>query len=275
MYLTGQTINGYELVEVIGRGGYGVVYKARHPDHADYIAVKALRKSDLEADNIALKRFALEAQVISELHHPNIVQNFAYWDDEQGAYLAMPLLTGGNLRAALRETGVWSPERVLVLLEQVVSALETAHQRQIIHRDIKPENILFDETGRAYLVDFGLAKRLDLPSGLTAKYDMVGSPAYLAPEQMLNIPVTPLVDIYGLGVVMYEILVGEHPYHDSASDIQMMMRHLREPFPAMHEKNPALTPEINAVIHKAAAKDVPDRYPDVGTLLEAYRAVVP
>ena len=181
---------------------------------------------------------------------------YDFWRDEEGAFLVMRWLRGGSLRDAL-ESGPWEVEAVGQLLEQIADALNFAHKQGVIHRDLKPENILLDEDGHAYLTDFGIAKDI-AGEGLTQTGKIVGSADYLAPEQAKGEPVTPKRDIYALGVLLYEMLTGEHPF-PGLTAIQTLQKHLNESLPSIQVSRPELPIDVDDIIQTATAKDPESR----------------
>ncbi|MEP0761797.1 MAG: serine/threonine protein kinase, partial [Chloroflexota bacterium] len=208
---TVKTIKGYEIHERIGSGGFGVIHRATQTTLGREVAIKIILPHFANHPDF-IRRFEAEAQVIARLEHPFIVPLYDYWRDPQGAYLVMRWLRGGNLRDALAN-GPFELEAAALFMDQITSALATAHRNEVIHRDLKPANILLDEDGNAYLSDFGIAKDILKTEGaLTESGMMLGSPDYLSPEQARSEPVTPQTDIYSLGVVLYEVLTGHHPF---------------------------------------------------------------
>ncbi len=219
-------VRGYDLQDEIGEGAFGSIYRAIQPSINREVAVKVIRRK--YADNPEfIRRFEFEAQTIAHLEHPHIVPLYDYWRDPDGAYLVMRYLKGGNLLTAL-ETGPWDVAATADILDQMAQALDAAHQQGIVHRDIKPANILLDESGNAYLSDFGIAKDLTGKMQQTADWAVVGSPDYISPEQILNTPVSAQTDIYSLGAVLYEMLTGEQPFANS-SLANLLYKHLHEP----------------------------------------------
>src|SRR5512138_2550213 len=201
--LTGRAIRGYALAERIGMGGMGSVYRAVQPNVDREVAVKIILPAFANHPDF-IRRFETEAQLVARLEHPHIVPLYDYWREPGIAYLVMRLLRGGNLQS-LVETGHLSVDRVLRLLEQICSALTSAHRIGVIHRDLKPANILLDEDQNAYLADFGIAKNLGNPDfeNQTQVDAMIGSPQYMSPEQIRSLSVRPQTDIYCLGVMLY------------------------------------------------------------------------
>lgn len=203
-----------EILELIGAGGMGAVYKARQPKLDRFVALKILAH-DLAVDPAFTERFNREARVLARLNHPNIVTVFDFGTQGPFCFLLMEFMDGVNLRQAMR-TGGFSPTETLVLVQDVCAALKFAHEKGILHRDIKPENILIDASGRVKIADFGIAKivgendRENLT--LTQPGSVLGSPRYMAPEQFESPgDVDQRADIYSLGVVLYEMLTGELP----------------------------------------------------------------
>jgi len=261
-------VRGYELKEEIGVGAFGTIHRAYQSAISREVAVKVIRRRYAN-DPEFIRRFEDEAQTVARLEHPYIVPLYDYWRDPDGAYLVMRYMRGGNLLSAL-ETNPWGIEPTSQMIDQVASALSAAHQQGIIHRDIKPANILLDETGNAYLSDFGIAKEMGRDRQLTAAGATIGTPDYISPEQILNEPVGPQSDIYSLGAVLFETLTGEKPFGDS-SVANLIYKQLNDPFPLVCASRPDLPPEIDTVIQKATAKRPADRYQDAMELAEAFR----
>lgn len=268
-----RTIRGYELFEPIGAGGFSVVYHAYQPAFNRHVAIKVILPELAKRPEFA-SRFESEARLIAGLEHPHIVPLYEYWREPDGAaYIVMRQMKGGSLRQALEE-GAWSLERVARLLEQVIDALALAHERGVLHRDLKPGNILLDETGNAYLCDFGIAKVAGGEGSITAEGTILGSVDYMSPEQIQDLPLTPQTDIYSLGVILYELLSGRHPFSE-AIPAEMLVKRLREPVPSLEADMLELSPPLDAVIQKAMAKAPSDRYANVHAMLEAFRRAAP
>jgi serine/threonine protein kinase len=262
-----QSIKGYKLLELIGEGAFGAVYRAHQPVVDREVAVKIILPEYANQPDF-IRRFESEAQVVAQLEHIHIVPLYDYWRDPEGAYLVMRLMKGGNLEEII-QNGPLSLAQVARILEQVTSALAAAHRRGIVHRDMKPANILLDEDGNAYLSDFGIAKALSEDSGLTVTGAILGTPAYITPEQAQSMPVSAQTDIYSLGVVLYAMLTGKHPFPE-ASPGDLIARHLRDPLPHLEEVDPSLPSELDSVIQRATAKDSAERYLDVSTMLAVF-----
>jgi WD40 repeat protein/energy-coupling factor transporter ATP-binding protein EcfA2 len=195
---------------------------------------------------------------------------YDYWRDPQGAYLIMRLMKGGSLEAVMHANGSLEGADAARLVDQIASALDTAHQQGVVHRDLKPANILLDEDGNAYLSDFGIAKELGAEAEVTQTGAILGTPAYITPEQVQSRSVSPQTDIYALGVMLYELFVGDHPFPEATS-AELVVKHLQEPLPYVRECCPDLPAALDGVIQKATAKDPSDRYATASALAEDLR----
>ncbi len=266
---TSPTIKGYELHERIGSGGFGVVHRATQSTIGREVAIKIILPHFANQPDF-IRRFETEAQIIARLEHLHIVPLYDYWRDLDGAYLVMRWLRGGNLRDALVNTP-FQLEAAALLIDQVASALAVAHRNGVVHRDLKPANILLDEDGNAYLSDFGIAKDVAATDGaLTGSGVVLGSPDYLSPEQARSDPVTPQTDIYSLGVMLYELLTGQHPF-PNCSSVERMYKHLNEPLPLITSLPADVADGINGIVQKATAKNPAQRYADVLALAADFR----
>ncbi|MGD2048296.1 MAG: protein kinase, partial [Chloroflexota bacterium] len=261
-------VRGYELKEEIGVGTYGAIHRAYQSAIDREVAVKVIHRHYANNPEFIL-RFEDEAQIVARLEHPYIVPLYDYWRDPEGAYLVMRYIRGGSLLSAL-EKNPWDVEPASQMLDQVASALSAAHRQGVIHRDIKPSNILLDETGNAYLSDFGIAKQLDEKQQLTAPGAVVGTPDYISPEQILDKKISPQTDIYSLGAVLFETLTGEKPFGNS-SVANLIYKQLNDPLPLISANRPDLPPQIDQVIQKATAKRPADRFADALEMAEAFR----
>jgi serine/threonine protein kinase/WD40 repeat protein len=268
--LEGQTIKGYDLQERIGAGGFGAVYRAMQSTVGREVAVKIILPGLANQPDF-IRRFESEAHLIARLEHPYIVPLYDYWRDPDGAYLVMRWLRGGNLHEMLKSQGGFSVEETVTMMEQITQALHTAHRSQVIHRDIKPANILLDDDGNAYLADFGIAKDHTIAKGVTEADAVLGSLDYIAPEQARSEPVTPQTDIYSLGVVLYEMLAGEHPF-PKLSLIDQLFKHLNTSLPDIMSLDDNIRDSLNAVIQKATAKNPQERFKDVLEFVQSLRA---
>jgi WD40 repeat protein/serine/threonine protein kinase len=264
--LAGQTIKGYELLERIGSGGFGAVYRAYQSTIGREVAVKIILPGYANQPDF-IRRFEAEARLVARLEHIHIVPLYDYWRGPDGAYLVMRWLRGGSLQDALVE-GPFSLEDAATLLDQVASALATAHANGVVHLDLKSSNVLLDEEGNAYLADFGIAKELSQPIDSPSSEELPIGPA--SPEQARGEPVTPQTDIYSLGIVLYEILAGMEPFR-GLNAIERLFKHINDSIPLIETLDPHVQDEINEVIQRATAKNPKHRYADVLEMAVAFR----
>ncbi len=266
--LSGNQIGQYELLEVIGKGGMATVYRAYQPSMHREVAIKIIAPG-LATDAEFMARFEREAQIIARLQHPHILPVYDFGREEGNAYLVMRLMEGGHLGQEL-EGGPLPTERVVALTTQIAAALDYAHRRGIVHRDLKPTNILLDDLGNAYLTDFGIAKMVagTATTGLTAPGAVMGTPTYMAPEQWRAQPVDGRTDVYSLGVIVYQMLLGQTPF-SAETPHGLMYQHLDMEPPAPHTIQPDAPRSIEPVIAKVLAKDPEDRYASAGAFAEA------
>ena len=271
--LTGRAIRGYALSEKIGSGGMGAVYRATQPIVEREVAIKIILPSYANHPDF-IRRFEAEAQLVARLEHPHIVPLYDYWREPGVAFLVMRLLRGGSLQRLLQE-GPLPLESVARLLEQIGSALTSAHRFGVIHRDLKPANILLDEDQNAYLADFGIAKNLGNPdlSEQTQVGTVIGSPQYMSPEQIRSLSVRPQSDIYCLGVMLYEMLTGKIPFA-GPTPIDFIQQQLSAPMPSLSAHRTGLPAALNALISRATAKNPDDRYEDIASMLLEFRQSV-
>jgi WD40 repeat protein/DNA-binding SARP family transcriptional activator len=261
-----ERLRGYELVEKVGEGGFGVVYRAWQPQLAREVAIKAIRPA-LANDPEFIRRFEAEAQLVARLEHANIVPLYDYWREPGAAYLVLRWIRGGSLEE-ISQRAPFDLDTIARLEEQIASALSFAHRLGIVHSDLKPANVLLDEDGNAYLSDFGIAADL---RGLRAEErDIRLSPAYLSPEQIRGEPATPSTDVYCLGLLLYQVLCGAYPFSGTAP-VQLLQKQLHEPLPQVTSHRPELPGAIDDVIARATAKDPAGRFPDVAGFDLAFR----
>ena len=259
-----QRLGRYEILNELGRGGTSIVYQARDTATNRPVAIKLLSPHlPMQAD--VLLRFEREIKLAVLLEHAHIVPILDVGLEGDQPYIVLRLLTGGSLADRIRQGPIPLPD-ALPILRQVASALDEAHRLQIIHRDIKPSNILFDRLGAAYLADFGIAKALDAVAPLTIS-GIVGTPAYMSPEQLSGLPLDERTDQYGLGIVAFFMLTGRLPFEGTTAHI--ITQHLLEPLPAAHRYNPLLPAAIQAVLERATAKVAARRYASAGEFITA------
>ncbi len=261
--LIGKTLGKYRIVEHLGRGGMAEVYKAYQPGLDRYVAIKVLH-SFLATEADFLTRFQREAKIAAMLRHPNIIQvyDFDYSKEDDAYYMVMEFIEGPTLKERLQELaekGRLMPlEEAVGIVTAIANALDYAHQHGMVHRDVKPANIMFTRDGQPILTDFGIARMVDVV-GLTASGTMVGTPAYMAPEQGMGQAGDERSDIYSLGVVLYQLTTGYLPY-DADTPLGVAMKHISEPLPPPAIINTALPASLEAVIMRALAKAPENRY---------------
>jgi tRNA A-37 threonylcarbamoyl transferase component Bud32 len=261
----GYVFAGYRIDELIGRGGMGMVYRATNVALNRIYALKVLAPELLEDERFQ-ERFRREIRVAASLQHPNVVGIHYAGEHEGLLFLAMDYVHGTDLREILKKSGALHPERAVELLSQAASAIDAAHGRGLIHRDVKPANILItvkDGEERAYLTDFGVAKRFDTVADLTATGVVVGTVDYMAPEQITGGHVDARTDIYALGCVFFQMLSGHVPYERDNS-VAKLFAHVSDPPPSIEGELAELYPTFGQVLEKAMAKDPADRYLSAG-----------
>ena len=263
----GSEFLGYRIEELIGRGGMGVVYRAYDLRLKRTVALK-LVAPELSVDERFRERFARETELTMSLEHPNVVPIHDAGDYDGRLYLAMRLVEGADLGALLRSHGALDPPRALAICTQVANALDAAHAKGLVHRDVKPSNVLLDENEHAYLADFGLTRRLEEQGARAGDGRSIGTPAYLAPEQIEGNPVDGRADVYSLGCLLFECLTGEAPYV-RGSRLAVAWAHMEEEPPRASEHRSGLPEGVDSVIAKAIAKEPDARYATCRELLQA------
>ncbi|HOU00771.1 MAG TPA: bifunctional serine/threonine-protein kinase/formylglycine-generating enzyme family protein, partial [Anaerolineaceae bacterium] len=259
----------YELHEVIGRGGFGTVYRAIDASLGREVALKILHPQ-LTTDPDFLERFRNEARLVASLKSPYIITIYELGEEDGRVFIAMDYLPGGSLKQKLEKEGAITFDKTLKIIKQVCSGLEEAHEQGLVHRDVKPANILFDRKGNAVIGDFGLARAIQLSSTSAASSTGgVGTPAYRAPELWIGKPPASMAtDIYSLGCVFSEMLTGKVLFEGDTTD-QILARHLNLG-PSPPEIYPAgVPPRIRSVIERAVNKEVTERYPSVADFEQA------
>jgi predicted Ser/Thr protein kinase len=258
-----KSIGRYEVLEEVGRGSMGVVYKARDPRIGRIVALKTIAFSfplGPGEEEEFLQRFYHEAQVAGRLNHPNIVTIYDVGERSASgdAYIAMEFVTGTNLHELLAGGGRLPLAQVSDVVDKLAQALDYAHDNGVVHRDIKPANILLTESGQPKILDFGIA-RLSA-GGLTRPGKFFGTPNYMSPEQVTGTEVDGRTDQFSLGVILYQLMTGEKPFvGDSVTAISYQVVNVDPPPPT--KLNPALRPPFDRIVRKVLSKNASDRYP--------------
>jgi len=266
-----QPVRGYEILELIGSGGFGAVYRAAQKTIDRDVAIKIILPK-FANDPDFIRRFEIEAQVISRLEHLHIVPLYDFWRDSGGAYLVMRWLRGGSLKDLIND-GPLDLATTAKIMDQVGTGLNAAHIQGIVHRDLKPANILMDEDGNAYLADFGIATNLLEKNNLGQKADtdqIAGTLAYLSPEQLLGEGIAIQSDIYALGIILFEALTGNHPF-PGLTTVQHLYKQINDPLPKLNLADKNLADQVNQVLQKATAKDPRRRFESSLDLMLAFR----
>jgi streptogramin lyase len=269
---TGDEIAGYTLESLVGRGGMGEVFRAVDGHLARAVALKVLAPR-LVDDEASRDRILRESQLAASLDHPNVIPVYAAGEADGHVYIAMRLVEGSDLRSVLRRDGRLEPARAIALVTQVASALDAAHARGLVHRDVKPSNVLIDsqqEREHCYLADFGITTTASDLQPVDVSQRLLGTLAYVAPEQVRGDPVDARADVYSLGCLLFECLTGEVPFVRD-SDIAVVFAHLEEPPPKPSERVGDLPSELDAVIARALAKQPEDRYATCAELVDDAR----
>src|SRR5215212_1738964 len=261
----------YAILETLGGGGMAEVFLARDEVLGRRVALKVLR-GQYAGDEEFVERFRREAKSAAALNHPNIVQVYDQGRANDGTYyMAMEYVPGGTLKERIVREGPLDPREAAGIAARVAEALDVAHGRGIVHRDIKPQNILISESGAAKVADFGIA-RAAASKTVTETSLILGTAAYMSPEQVRGERVGPASDLYSLGVVLYEMLTGQLPYA-ADNPLATAMKHLDEPPRRPREANPAVPEGMDALTAKLLAKDPGDRYASAAELAEDLRRV--
>lgn len=266
--LIGRTLGQYEIVELIGQGGMATVYKGYQRSLDRHVAIKVLPPHPAMNEQF-IQRFELEAKTVGRLQHPHILPLFDYGTEDDILYLVMGLVEGGSLSDLIDE-GALPPRRVEKILREIASAMDYAHRQGVIHRDIKPGNILIDAEGHALLTDFGIVKMTQQSESadLTGT-GIVGTPAYMAPEQAQGLELDERADIYALGTVVYEMLTGQQPYQ-ADTVMQVLVKQIHDPVPSLLTVSPQMPESLDDVMQKVLAKPPDDRYSTAADFAEAF-----
>ena len=265
----GQTLGPYRIINQVGQGGMATVYKAYQPSMDRNVAIKVLPRQLAESKEFAA-RFQQEARIIARLEHPHILPVFDYGESDGVTYFVMRYLEAGTLKTRM-EAGPLSLKEIDRLFTQLAEALEYAHSHGVIHRDLKPANALVDEQGNLFLTDFGIAKLLESASPRLTQTDAImGTPAYISPEQARAQTVDKRSDIYSMGIILYEMVTGSVPFV-ADTPLAVILKHVSDPLPLPSLIKPDIPESIERVILKALAKEPADRYATATEFLTAWK----
>ncbi|HKZ68863.1 MAG TPA: serine/threonine-protein kinase, partial [Anaerolineales bacterium] len=268
---SGQIIGQYRILEKIGEGGMGAVYTAEQSGVHRTVVLKVLSAN--VADNPEmLDRFKRELDIIAQLENPHILPVYDFGQYENNPYIVMRFMGGGSLLDGLRARSL-TREQILNCFDQIAAALDYAHGRHIIHRDLKPANVLLDERANAYLADFGLAKTLEGSAELTKTGSVLGTPAYMSPEQARGDKLDARADIYALGVMAFEALAGQQPFTGKTA-WELIKKQLTEPPPSIISLNADLPLAVEETINHALAKNRDERPAHAGDFVKELRAAL-
>ena len=259
----GLEFGGCKIVEQIGKGSMGAVYKAKHVGLNRYVAVKLL--PSISNDPELVKRLLFEARAIAKLEHPNIVQVYDVGFQRGYFFMVMQLLNGETLEHRLKDAGKLPVQTALEIARDVARGLAAAHEKGVIHRDVKPANIMLTDDGRARLTDFGLAQDVENPEEQPGV--IVGTPFYMSPEQWLGHKADERSDLYSLGVILFLAVTGKHPFQ-GATVQDLMHQHLKVAPPSPSKVDPALSDGFSAVVRKLITKPPKKRYANAPALLD-------
>lgn len=266
--LLGATINGYQFLDEIGQGGMATVYRAHQLSMHRDVAIKMLPQDLLHQGN-SLERFQQEASIVARLEHRAIVPVHEYGEHQGMPYLVMRYMDGGSVDDLLID-GPIPPENALAILEQIAPALDYAHREGVLHRDLKPSNILLDTNGDAYITDFGIARIVGSASKQLTTSGIVGTPAYMSPEQAQGKELDWRSDLYALGVVIFEMLTGRRPF-EADTPYNVAVKHVTELPPSPCKINPLLPVTVERVVLKALEKACDRRYTSACEMAAALR----
>jgi serine/threonine protein kinase len=250
----------YEVGAEVGRGGFGVVRQGRHRHLQRTVAIKELPPA-LASDPKVRSRFATEARVLASMSHPHIVPIYDYVERDGLCLLVMEYLPGGTVWSLFKDRG-FAPETTCAVVMSVCAGLHYAHERGVLHRDVKPENILFSEEHVLKVTDFGIAKVVGGSETLATRGgEILGTPAYMAPEQAEGRDLGPESDVYAAGVMLYELLSGHLPYSEEGGALAVVYRHVYEDAIPLHNVAPSVSRDLADVAMKALRRSPADRYP--------------
>ena len=271
IFAPGTQIGRFTIRAEVGRGGMGIVYRADDETLKRPVALKFLA-GHLNQDGDALRRFHQEAATVANLKHQNIALVYEFGDYQDLPYLAMEWIEGRTLKTLLQEEGPLPVDRALPLVTQIGTALDYAHQQGLVHRDLKPSNIIVSDAGAITLIDFGLSW-LESNASVTTTGSLVGTPTYMAPEQIDGSPLDGRADLYSLATILYEMLAGQPPF--AAANVMAILHQkiYQAPIP-ITESNPQVNPALESPLMQGLARKPEDRFPTGQALITALQEAV-
>jgi serine/threonine protein kinase len=258
--LLSDALPAYDIGEELGQGGMGVVVSGQHRQLDRRVAIKQLPVAF--ADDPALRRrFTEEARLLASLDHPHVVPVYDFVERDGVCLLVMELLPGGTLRSRVAAAGGFSAPHAVAVCLACTSGLAAAHRRGVLHRDVKPENMLFAASGVLKVADFGIAKVLGGPGTvITRRGELIGTPAYIAPEQVRGTPLSPATDVYAVATMLYELLAGVFPFPEGDDDMALLFKHAYEKPVPLRDVAPGVPDPVAAVVMQALATEPADRF---------------
>jgi serine/threonine-protein kinase len=264
--MIGTVLSGrYRLEAKLGSGGMSTVYLAKDETLDRPVAVKLMHREMSEQPD-QLERFRQEARSVAKISHPNVVSVIDAGEDHGYPYIVFEYVEGETLKQRISRIGALDIQESIAYAIEIARGLSIAHARNLVHRDIKPQNVLIDDEGRAKLTDFGISRQLE-QDGMTATGRVLGTTDYVAPEQAMGQAVDPRSDIYSLGVVLYEMLVGQVPFH-ADSQVGVAMKHVNEDLPDVQRRRAEVSAAVALVVERSTDKDPAQRYQDVGEMID-------
>lgn len=267
-----EKIGRYEIKSELGRGGMATVYRGYDPRFEREVAIKVLPPEMLHADPQFRTRFEREAKIIAQLEHRSIVPVYDVGEENDQPYFVMRYMGGGSLSDRIKKK-IFNVEDATRILENIAPGLDEAHSKGIIHRDLKPGNVLFDNKDIPFISDFGIAKMISSEAGNVTGSGIIGTPAYMAPEQASGEILDGRADIYALGVLLYEMLTGKQPY-EADTPLGIAIKHVTEPVPHILDANPTLPRWIEKIISTAMAKNRDERFSTAVEMTETIKAFI-
>src|SRR5882672_12577117 len=255
----------YEIIQLLGRGGMGAVYKARDKELDRVVALKLIRP-ELAKNPEVLRRFKQELILARQVTHKNVIRIFDLGQSDGIKFITMDFVEGQDLRSLLLEKNKLAPEQAARIMLQICRALEAAHAEGVIHRDLKPQNIMLDASGRILVMDFGIARSAYLP-GMTQTGALIGTPEYMSPEQGKGEKLDERSDLFSLGIICYELVTGQSPFY-SETPLATLWKRMQEKAKPLCEVDPSIPKPLSDIIDKAMEIEPADRFASAGEMAQ-------